>query len=261
MFGYYLSACDAKACNKSVATQFECVNELKDYSSRTVNNLLKFTRFVFESDELSKDAQLVIANDLVTKGIANRVVDSGNKSIHVIIEVADCEALSNMVLDKAIAYYKLVWQYLNKKYFNSCCDTACSNPNRLTRTPNAIRLSKNVVQKLIAEPKHIYKLTDEDKEAIKSELYRKKLLTMLRNESFVNATINTHGMCESWNVIQRYITTPFPKMNGNVNSSKWLYAAIKTCQRYNDADTLKKVIDKAKSERWSDKELERMLNK
>lgn len=259
MFGYYISACDAKAQNKSLATQFECVNELKDYSSRTVDNLLKFTRFVFESDTLSKLQQLDIANKLIEQKIVNRIVDSGNKSIHIIIEVADCEALASMQLDKAIKYYKLVWHYLNKKFFNSNCDTACSNPNRLTRTPNAIRISNSTIQKLIAEPSFVYKLTKDDKAAIKSELDKTRMLSLLCNNSFKNVSVNNYGICESWDVIQRYLNTPFIKMSGNVNSSKWLYAAIKTCQKYKDDQTLQKVLDKARREHWSEAELQHKL--
>lgn len=252
MFVYYNTATDQIGLTEpNRYTQFECLNELKDILSRSYDNLIKMNRFVFECDTVNKELQKERAINLVNQHIACRAVDSGNKSIHVIIE------LDEDITD--VNYYKQIWHFLNKRYFNSEADTACSNPNRLTRCPNSIRLSNNKVQEVIASNDAKYTLDKTDKATIKSELDRQKMLAYLRDSSVSRSVTDHDGMCKNWEIITRYINTPFPKMTGNVNSSKWLYAAIKTCQKYKDNQTLQAIINKAKSEHWSDKELDRIL--
>lgn len=252
MLVYYDTATSLYATlNCHAYTQFECLNELKDTSSRCYDNLLHMNRFVFECDTIDKNIQEERAIKLVNDGIACRAVDSGNKSIHVIIEL-DKDASS-------VEEYKLIWHMLNKKYFNAEADTACSNPNRLTRRPGAIRMSNGVEQKLIAQSEAKYILDKYDLESIKSELQRVRLLDTIRQSSISKSVLDNNGICKNWNIITRYINTPFPKMTGNVNSAKWLYAAVKTCQKYKDNTTLELVLNKARNEHWSEKEIARIL--
>jgi hypothetical protein len=252
MFVYYTAATDKFGTTEPHRfTQFECLNELKDPMSRSYDNLLKMNRFVFECDTVDKQIQEERALKLICDNVACRAVDSGNKSIHVIIELAD-EV-------KSVEQYKQIWRLLNKRYFNAEADTACSNPNRLTRRPNAIRMSNNVMQKLLAVNNTQYKLDATDLAALKSEEDRQNYLSILRSTVFTSTRKSHDGMCEKWDVVKRYLDTPFPKMTGNVNSSKWLYAAIKTCQKYDDNQTLDKVLNKARREHWSEQELQHKL--
>lgn len=249
MIVYYISRTEAVGhSERSIVTEFECLNELKSINSRKIDNVAKMNRFVFECDTVDKDVQTKRALKLVEDGVACRVVDSGNKSIHVIIEVAGIDNLNDV--DK----YKIIWHYLNAKYFDKQADTACSNPNRLTRTPNAVRMSNGAVQKLLAQSDTQYTLSKEDRAGIQSEWMRQRMLRELSAKSLKISTTH-NGMCANWDIITRYLNTPFMKMSGNINSSKWLYAAIKTCQKYKDDQTLQKVLDKARREHWSEAEL------
>lgn len=252
MFVYYTAATDKFGTTEPHRfTQFECLNELKNTMSRSYDNLLKMNRFVFECDTVDKQIQEERALKLICDNVACRAVDSGNKSIHVIIELAD-EV-------KSIEQYKQIWHLLNKRYFNGEADTACSNPNRLTRRPNAVRMSNNAMQKLLAVNNTQYKLDKIDLDTLKSEEDRQKFLSILRNSVFKTPQKSHDGMCENWDIVKRYLDTPFPKLTGNINSSKWLYAAIKTCQKYSDDMTLDKVLNKARREHWSEQELQHKL--
>lgn len=66
-------------------------------------------------------------------------------------------------------------------------------------------------------------------------------------------------MCLGYDVIRHYLNTSYPKLNGNGDSSISLFKAIRCCVKYNDKVTLKKVINKAVLERWSMKEISRMI--
>lgn len=253
MFVYYISRTEAIGHSESsLVTEFECLNELKSINSRKLENIAKMNRFVFECDTVDKDLQTERALKLVEDGVACRAVDSGNKSIHVIIEVAGIDNLQD------VAKYKIIWHFLNNKYFAKQADTACSNPNRLTRTPNAVRMSNGAIQTLLAQSDKQYTLTKEDRADIQSEWTRQRMLRDLAAKSMRIETMHD-GLCAKWDIITRYLNTPFTKMSGNVNSSKWLYAAIKTCQKYKDDQTLQKVLDKARREHWSEAELQHKL--
>lgn len=247
MFVSYDDALDSKGkIVKDCTTQFECLNELKDASSRCYDNLLRMNRFLFECDSADKSVQRDRAIRLVNDKIACRAVDSANKSIHVIIQL-DRDATS-------VDEYKQIWKLLNKKFFNYEADTACSNPNRLTRCPNAIRFVNGIstVQKLVAQSDAQYHLTNEDIAALNSKSDVQTLLSMLEVKRVASSN---DGICKDWNVIARYLNTPFLKTSGNLYSAKWLFAAVKTCQKYKDNATLQTVLNKARSEHWSEKEL------
>lgn len=55
--------------------------------------------------------------------------------------------------------------------------------------------------------------------------------------------------------VQYYLSTDFPLMKGNGDSASSFYTAICVCLANGDEETLDLVIDKAKSENWSDREI------
>lgn len=59
--------------------------------------------------------------------------------------------------------------------------------------------------------------------------------------------------------VDYYLSTPFPMMTGNGDSASSLYTAICVCLANGDDDTLEEVLDKARSEHWSETELNRSL--
>lgn len=232
--------------------EYEVLNELKS-PYRSDDNCLYHTRFLFESDELELMEQLKLAQ--VHKDNINRITFSGKKSLHVVIEFPkEYESFCN-------TYYKMIWRYFASEWFMDKCDKACANPSRLTRRPDVTRKDTGKVQTLIYHGKHIL-----DKEiceqcrkyVLEADRLQKMHSELVRRYRSYMAT-NTDVDCSSWNTVKRYLDTPFPHMTGNGNSSAWLYAALQTCKQYNDEKTLQMVIDKAKSENWTDKEIQHKL--
>jgi hypothetical protein len=119
-------------------TQFETLNPIYPTPSeghktpRTQDNVASMKKFLFECDNPA-DRDFFIEQG---KKYGRRIVDSGNKSIHVIIQLRN--AVPN------IETYKLYWNYINSHYFDGKADRACGEPSRLTRTPNAIRDNGNI---------------------------------------------------------------------------------------------------------------------
>ena len=148
--------------------QFECLNPLKTTSfakdmgiapeeatkEQLVENLLarkdenvsSMRNFIFECDNSSlKEQAERIVFYIKNKTALNRVVFSGNKSLH-------CRITINEEPEDTY-HYKWLWSRMNDKFFGGLADRACANPARLTRKPNGVRIKngKKVVQKLIYE--------------------------------------------------------------------------------------------------------------
>lgn len=232
--------------------EFEVLNELKDCSNRTDANCIKHTRFLFEMDKADLKEQCMYAR--TTRNIITRCVYSGSKSIHMIIEFpAKYE-------DFCKENYREVWEYINNNVFDGKCDTQCRNPSRLTRRPGVIRKDTGKEQKLLFAQKDISDpffshVIDEVGEHVKqvqkrSELRRRYISYLPKHEGCD---------CSKWEVVKRYLDTPFPLQNGNGNSSTWLYAAIQTCLQYHDDRTLNDVIAKAKCEGWTEREIQHKM--
>ncbi|AEF83700.1 hypothetical protein TREPR_2594 [Treponema primitia ZAS-2] len=130
-------------------TQFVSINPiyLTDISEGKKTNwdddhAASYSNFVFESDNISIEKQIEMAYKLGSKGIVNRSVHSGGKSIHCRITVKD--------EPKNKDEYHYVWDILNIKYFEGQADRACKNPSRKTRCPGAMRDNGNI-QELLFE--------------------------------------------------------------------------------------------------------------
>ena len=59
--------------------------------------------------------------------------------------------------------------------------------------------------------------------------------------------------------VRYYLDTEFPLMRGNGNSASSLYTAITVCLFHKDYDSFSEVLDKARRENWSEKELKRKI--
>ena len=235
--------------------EFEVLNELKDCVNRRDSNCIQHTRFLFEMDNVSLEEQLTYLRR--NKEYITRCVYSGSKSLHMIIQFPD--DWETTCKDN----YKDIWQILNQILFDSKCDYACSNPSRLTRRPNALRHDTNKIQKLLYnQPDN--RLDDNDIldriiVTLRSRMRQKHLFKAIRNN--IRTTIKDNpGLCQSYDVIRHYLDTSYPKLTGNGDSSISLFKAIRCCVKYNDKLTLKKVINKAAKERWTTKEIERMID-
>ena len=234
--------------------EFEVLNELKDCLNRRDDNCIQHTRFLFEMDNVPLQEQISYLRR--NKEYITRCVYSGSKSLHMIIQLPD--DWESTCKDN----YKEIWDILNTILFDSKCDYACSNPSRLTRRPNALRHDTNKIQKLLYnQPDN--RLDDNDIldriiVTLRSRLRQRHLFKAIRNN--IRATNKDNpGLCQNYDVITHYLRTSYPKLTGNGDSSTSLFKAIRCCVKYNDKLTLKKVINKAAKERWTTKEIERMI--
>lgn len=239
--------------------EFEVLNELKDLSTRSDDNCLKHTRFLFEFDDKPLKEQLeLMKNELGEKCV--RVVFSGSKSIHFIAQFSDdCEEMCSK-------HYRRIWQYLEEKFFKGA-DTQCKNPSRLTRAPGALRADTQRVQKLLLDhpsnyiDKAVPGLLDQLKMQIRSWKAEDSIKKVLDDDSKRKFQTKSHdGMCRDYTTVKRYLETPFPKVKGNGHSSAWFFAAVCTCIKYKDGQTLDEVCDKARREHWKDSEIRHVLD-
>ena len=235
--------------------EFEVLNELKDCVNRRDSNCIQHTRFLFEMDNVSIQEQISYLKR--NKEYITRCVYSGSKSLHMIIQLPD--DWETTCKDN----YKEIWQILNQILFESQCDYACSNPSRLTRRPGAYRADTKKLQKLLYnQPDN--RLDDNDILnriiiSLRSRLRQKRLFKAIRN-NIRTASKDNPGICQNYDVIRHYLDTSYPKLTGNGDSSISLFKAIRCCVKYRDKVTLKKVISKALVERWSTKEIKRMID-
>ena len=233
--------------------EFEVLNELKDCRNRTDDNCIQHTKFLFEMDSTSLDEQLTYLNR--NKEYITRCVYSGSKSLHMIIQFTD--DFEQTCKDN----YKEIWNILNKLLFDSKSDIACSNPSRLTRRPGAIRADTAKEQKLVYNTPEIRvkgDILDRIIVSLRQKQRQKHLFKATRSNIWPTNKDNP-GLCQNYDVIRHYLETSYPKLKGNGDSSISLFKAIRCCLKYNDKATLKKVINKAVLERWTTKELERMI--
>lgn len=234
--------------------EYEVLNELKDLSSRRGDNCKSYNRFLFEIDTLSLDEQRLIIQDNLD--IINRVVFSANKSFHSIIQLD-----TNIKQQLLYNYYKNIHSYINQKYFKNKADTQTCDPARLTRTPRVYRdiikdgELKSIKQSLLYKSNNTLNIDSELVEVIKEAQIQKK-----RDLESINNNLNSYRSVLGYSNVQRYLTTPFPKLSGNKFSSRWLYSALCTAIEYNDNETKEMLLNKARIERWSDKELSNMIS-
>lgn len=226
--------------------EYEVLNELKDLSSRTDANCLYHTRFLFEFDDMLLAEQMKILDKY--KNIICRAVYSGSKSIHMILEFKKEHELY------CAENYKEIWHALNDILFEGKADEHCANPSRLTRTPNAIRYFDDkpaTKQLLILEQDVTLHLPEQ----IYSYVASYKFIP-----SKVKTFYNCNGKCRHYDKIEHYLNTPYRKMTGNGDSDSSLFNAILCCVKYKDNQTLDLVLDKARDEHWSEREIQRKIS-
>lgn len=233
--------------------EFEILNPLVDgASSRSDANTAMHTRFLFEFDGLDMDEQKTLVRELLTNyhHLLTRVTFSGSKSLHCIVQFCDSDE------ETCRDYYKPIWHRLNRVFFRGKADRACANPARLTRRPGGIRSDTGLEQDLrFNDPSARFA----DSRLLRSVIVEEKLRARLRQSDIVPKY--THdGLCANYDKVTRYLNRDFPLLHGNGCSSSWLYAAVATCIKYGDNATLNRILDKARRERWTEKEIARILD-
>lgn len=115
-------------------------------------NVLSRSRFLFEIDGMALEDQRKLLEPLLQQRIIQRVVFSGHKSLHCIVEEADAPEASE---DEEV--YKFAWRFMACRYFKDMrfrdmslplkmdgswvevVDNRCGHPSRTTRSPFAMR--------------------------------------------------------------------------------------------------------------------------
>ncbi len=103
----------------------------------------KKTRFLYEWDNISLEQQIIYTNQLIKKGVLQRAVFSGSKSIHHIVELWSTREPQNK------EEYKFLHQFIAKSLGLTGYDTQCTDSSRLTRCPGVYRKDKGRWQELI----------------------------------------------------------------------------------------------------------------
>lgn len=245
--------------------EYEVLNELKDLSSRKDENCLYHTRFLFEYDDCNFDVQMKEIFPEI-KDFITRATYSGNKSIHFIVEF---DRKYEYIFKK---FYKETWIALANTIFNvngHIPDSQCKNPARLTRRPGAYREDKKKYQTCIYNAINVLDFYDTRLNAFRSTLKALIQSTLANTKTNVQKRLervydgqNTehNGICINYDVIQHYLNTSYNKISGNGDSSISLFKAIRTCMKYNDTETLEKILNKARSEQWTEKEIDHIID-
>ena len=103
----------------------------------------KKVRFLYEWDNVPLDQQKIYTKQLIQKGVLQRAVFSGSKSIHHIIELWSTREPQNK------EEYKFLHQFIAKSLGLTGYDTQCTDSSRLTRCPGVYRKEKGKWQELI----------------------------------------------------------------------------------------------------------------
>lgn len=118
------------ASNREEA-QFEVLNPIA--GRRADSGCTSMRNFIFECDETPLLEQKKMAE--ASREKINRVVFSGNKSLH-------CRITINYEPESK-EEYKWLFTKLNNMVFDGKADKACGNPARLTRKPNGVRIENH----------------------------------------------------------------------------------------------------------------------
>lgn len=239
--------------------EFVVLNELKDLRSRTDDNCLSFRRFLFEIDDQPLDFQEKVVVPCM-QDLCVSIVFSGKKSFHMIVEFSpEYESLCKV-------WYKQIWHFINKYYFKEWCDVACSNPSRLTRRAGAKRKDTGLNQRQVYyNPGNYISKGSKFMKDLRAHLidcaYEKTVEDEKRwnSKKTSNSAKTNDGLCAGYDVVKYYLEKSFPLKTGNGDSSISLFRAVRTCIKYKDNQTLQEVLNKARKENWSEKELSRLL--
>ena len=248
--------------NKYVDWEFEVLNELNDLTARTDLNCKQHTRFLFEMDNVPLDEQIKIADKLKDKLV--RIVYSGSKSLHCIVE------FDPLMENQCRQYYKQIWTYINREYFNAKCDSKCINPSRLTRRPGGMRKDKGKEQTLVwNNPNGYFPVQWQElwlgvQEVMKLAQLHETLERSLnaKQTAFTGKyDDDPNGKTENHPKVKFYLQTSFLKECGNGNSDSSFFTALCVAHAAGDKQTIQKIIDKAKREGWTNTQINNKLRR
>jgi len=203
----------------------------------------EFRNFLFESDTLSLGEQKDIMNNLIDKGVLNRAVFSGNKSIHLIIT-------SSLKVPRD--RYKDAWLAIAKHFGLVGFDEACAHPEKFTRAPgqtnpktqkeqtllyqsdakiklNGIKSGESDSRKLLAQSKPIEKSKALEKlnERI-DELFYEGSRNLNLPRILTSILVNSLEYIEIENELKKHIASNDPDAQNLLNYAYKLYLIRRT---------------------------------
>lgn len=237
-----------------------CSNCVRRDGSRVklndTNNEVRPRVMAFESDTLSIKEQ----EDNIKSPVWSAKVFSGNKSLHVLVEIPDSISKKLDAIDDVdkVAVYHHLYRDVAERLFKdtSHLDMACKSWLRKFRTPDGIRDNGN--KQTATYNSSVDSLPWDSMLQWCVEVRRadeKNQHDLLANRLAGKKRHDASGSAK----VRYFLDTTFPKMTGNGDSDKSLYAALCACEAVGDQATLEEVICKARAEKWSTREIERKL--
>lgn len=255
---------DKNAVSTSLEAQFTSNCVRKDGSKvqlKDTNADVRPRVMAFESDTLTIEQQ----EENIKSGAWSAKVFSGNKSLHVLVEVPDdvSRKLDAITSCDKVAVWHSMYSTVASMLFKdtSHLDMQCKSWLRKFRTPDGIRRVGDTYVKQAAEfNSHPEALLWEsiltwsrDCVTLRENEERRRMqrLSVLHSDAPKDVSTNKH--------VRQYLDTPYTQLSGNGCSDSRLYKALLVCKSANDDKTLQDVLAKAKSEKWREKELQRKL--
>ncbi len=122
-----------------------------DRPRRADMNVCKFPNFIFESDSAPLETQIAALKNPAIANITRLAVFSANKSVSLIVSVADSLPFVPHT-EAGVHDYKLAWNGLRahiEALTGITMDPSTKNPSRLTRTPAVQRLDTGKMQDVL----------------------------------------------------------------------------------------------------------------
>ena len=227
------SSSEAQLCSNCVRRDGSKV-QLRD-----TNTDVRPVVMAFESDSMSVTDQE--AN--IKQSVWDAKVFSGNKSLHVLVQVPDEISLKLDSLDddlKVAAWHRLYHTVAGILFKDtSKLDMACKSWLRKFRTPDGIRdngKTQTAEFNTHKQPLHWDSLLEWAIETTKLEQANMKLKLSRRSAASKQRDVSADMR------VRRYLDTPFEKTCGNGISDSLLYKSICVCTQANDDATLTEVL-------------------
>ena len=209
----------------------------------------------FESDEMTIEEQE--AN--IKSNAWSAKTFSGNKSLHVLVQVPDEVSLKLDQIDscdKYSVYHRLYRLVADALFFSTAkLDMQCKSWLRKFRTPDGIRDNGAEQTAMFNDAPSALNWDSLLEFAILAQCEHEKNLKKTDKTSikeFRDASNNLK--------VRYYLDTPFLKKSGNGDSDSSLYKAMCVCLSCNDSGTLEEVKSKAIREKWTERELARKIS-
>ena len=108
---YYSNLYNKLSSEPLPGMEYQVLNELAEENpKRSDKTCMKYTRFLFEHDDISMESQMAMLED--KKPYIVRATYSGSKSIHMIVEFSP---EYNQLCEE---WYKEIWKWLEKTVWN-----------------------------------------------------------------------------------------------------------------------------------------------